>query len=152
VRLCEQPHYAATLAAWHAREWQHLYDPAIWNESIALTELQSERPEVAIPTTILALQGETLVGCVSLVRDDLPGYQVEGPWLASLFVRPTFRGLRIGVELVSEVMRFCAENRWSEVYLFSENRVAFFRKLGFAQRSLANACGRRVVVMAACSS
>ena len=76
------------LARWHAAEWEHLYDPAVWDRDIALAELRAMGP-VGLPRTLVARDGTELVGSVSLVvTDDLPGWDGLGPWLASLFVAP----------------------------------------------------------------
>src|SRR4051812_20450451 len=54
----------------------------------------------SIPLTLVAAEGNEPVGSVSLVESDLTGWDHLTPWLASLYVRPDWRGQGIGKLLV----------------------------------------------------
>lgn len=145
-RLREVPSYAPVLAAAHAREWAHLY--ADWNEAVALSDFEAEQKMTDVPTTWVAHHpSHGPMGSVSLVRDDLPDRPGLNPWLASLFVFPHFRGRGLGKVLVQEVLGFLQDRNYPEVFLFTENRVAYFSKFRFTIHDHAQAEGHAVTVM-----
>ena len=55
-----------------------------------------------IPTTLVAVKGGEPVGSVSLLEQDLAGWEHLTPWLASLYVRSDHRGRGIGKQLVAQ--------------------------------------------------
>ncbi|MBI2799668.1 MAG: hypothetical protein HYX63_05185 [Gammaproteobacteria bacterium] len=88
--LATHPPLGPRLATLHVAEWQHLY--AGWNAVIALAEFEAQYSDGRLPTTLVALEGGLLLGSVSPIYDDLPGWEHFNPWLASLLVLPEFRG------------------------------------------------------------
>lgn len=144
--LWEVPALAPVLAKAHAREWGHLY--ANWNEQVALADFQAERQHTDFPTTWVAHHpSHGPLGSVSLVKDDLPGRPGFNPWLASLLVFPQFRGRGFGSFLVREALAFLCRRNYSEVFLFTENRAAYFAKFHFTFLEQAQAEGHGVTVM-----
>src|SRR5262249_5157917 len=69
-------------------------------------ELRSHTGRRQVPTTLVALEGDRLLGSVSLLADDLPGWEHLSPWVASVFVEPSARrrgvGPRLGARAVEE--------------------------------------------------
>src|SRR6188508_2886397 len=109
----------ATLAAWHHAQWGHLYSH--WTYEVAFAELgeQAARGQ-GLPTTLLALDGEDLLGSVSLVFEDAPELQEHGsPWLASLYVKPDARGRGIGASLVRAALERAGEEGVDQLFLFT---------------------------------
>ena len=49
-----------------------------------------------LPTTIVALEGDELLGSVNLVECDLPAYEQLTPWMGQLFVLPDVRAGELG--------------------------------------------------------
>ena len=145
-RLCEVPSFAPALAEAHAREWGHLY--AHWNQETALADFRLERAEADLPTTWVAHHpAGILLGSVSVVLDDLPGFPDLNPWLASLFVFPKFRGRGLGRILTQTALDFLAQHRHPHAYLFSEDKAPFFSKYGFIIHAPAKANGHPVTIM-----
>lgn len=60
--------------------------------------------------TIVRHEGETVGVVGAYVPDDTP-------MLVAMWVRPGTRGLGVGGELITDVLRWAAENRWSRVVL-----------------------------------
>ena len=123
--------HVATLAAWHHAQWGHLYSH--WTYDVAFAELgeQATRAQ-GLPTTLLALDGEQLLGSVSLVFEDAPELQEHGsPWLASLYVRPEARGRGIGTALVNAALARAAEEGVPELFLFTPEHRDFYARLGW---------------------
>lgn len=147
--LPQQPQWVATLAEWHHREWGALFGPA-WSLQIAHEELQQQaaQPPEAVPVTLLALRGNDLLGSVSVVAEDAPELDALGsPWLASLYVCPEARGAGIGSRLVQAAIAHARARSVSRMLLFTPDRAAFYRRLGWAELQRAEVFGHPVQVM-----
>jgi predicted N-acetyltransferase YhbS len=127
--LRNNPVFESRLAEFSCAEWQHLYGN--WNYDAALREFESQRADGRLPLTLVAIEQDKLLGAVSLVFDDLPGYEHLNPWLASLLVLPEHRGEGIGSRLVREAETLLAKNGVATAYLFTESARVFFEKLGW---------------------
>jgi GNAT superfamily N-acetyltransferase len=143
--LSNHREFALLLAELCAAEWQHLYTR--WNRDAALRELQSLNADGTIPLCLIAMEEGELLGTVSLVYDDLPGYERLNPWVASLFVLQRHRGKQIGSRLLREAERLLIRNRVADAYLFTESARAFFEKLGWQVFEQAKANGHRVFIL-----
>jgi predicted N-acetyltransferase YhbS len=120
--------HARRLAELCARQWQHLY--LDWDRTIALREFKSQRNDGTLPLSLVATQNEELVGMVSLIFDDLPGYEHLN-WLTSLLVLPEHRKKGIGSRLVCKAERLFLLNGIPRAYLFTDSAYGFFEKLGW---------------------
>ncbi len=156
VDLAELPARAAietALAAWHAAEWSRLYAADMWNEQIALAELQAMSSAPGVPRTLVAFDGpvrtlDALVGSVSLlVTDDLDGWEAVTPWLASLWVVPARRGHGIGALLADACLTLAASLGFDDVHLFTAGQEGWYLDRGWRTVGRATANGAPVAVM-----
>jgi GNAT superfamily N-acetyltransferase len=143
--LSNNREFALLFAELCAAEWQHLYTQ--WNRDVALRELQSLNADGTIPLCLVAMGEGELLGTVSIVYDDLPGYEHLNPWVASLFVLQRHRGKKIGSRLVRAAERLLLRNRLAEAYLFTELARPFFEKLGWHVIEQAKANGHPVFIL-----
>lgn len=89
-RIGRHPRHIPALAAWHHAEWGALYDD--WTLAAAASELADHATRTSLPTTLLLVDGQDLLGSVSLLIEDAPALQDRGsPW-----PRPSSRLLSIG--------------------------------------------------------
>jgi GNAT superfamily N-acetyltransferase len=146
VFLKQRMEFAPQLAALHAAEWRHLY--AHWDESVGLAEFNEQAGDGSIPTTLIALDGDRLVGSVSVVNNDLPGWEHLNPWLASLYVLDGFRQGGVASRLVEEACRTLQQNGIRRAYLFTETSGAFFGRRGWRFVAKTEANGHPVEVYA----
>ncbi len=145
VRLDRRAEWAAYLAQWHGREWGHLYEE--WDATVALREFLAE-PSEGIPVTYVAVEGEEVIGSVSVVTGDLPGAPEEwNPWVASLIVAPEWRGDGLGSRLIARAVEAARENGASEVWCLTEERQSLFERCGFERMEESTANGWVVSVM-----
>ena len=145
-RLSDVPTFAPLLASAHAREWGHLY--ANWNQDVALADFQMEFGSPDLPTTwVIHHRGETVMGSISLVRDDLPNHPELNPWLASLLVFPAYQGLGFGRILVKKALDVLRQHQYRHAFLFTEDKAPFFSKFNFSVYGQANAAGHEVTIM-----
>ena len=123
--------HVATLATWHHAEWGHLYSH--WTHAVCQAELEQHAARAdGLPTTLLALEGQELLGSVSLVFEDAPELQEHGsPWLASLYVKPQARGRGIGAQLARAAVARAAQEGVDELFLFTPEHRDFYARLGW---------------------
>lgn len=145
VPLHEAPGHLDTLAAWHGAAWAHLY--AGWDAATAREDYQQHREDGATPYTLLALAGDELLGSISLVRDDLPGWACPDPWLASFLVAPHHRRRGIGAALISAALAHAEAQGWPRLLLFTESAQDYFTRFGFVACGRHTAAGQAVTVM-----
>ena len=143
--LCDAREHAPQLAAWHAAEWAHLYEG--WDAAVALRDLLSEPADGSLPMTLIARDGDRLLGSVSLIMDDLPGWSHCNPWLASFYVAPQYRKRGIGAALVRAALQRLDASAGSRVYLFTESAADYFAGHGFTFFGSGVAGGFEVTVM-----
>jgi polyamine oxidase len=151
--IAERGPFHARLARLHAAQWAHLYDPAVWNETIAAAELTAMSPAPGVPRTLLAFDGagrtvDDLVGSVCvLASDDLAGWEQVGPWLASLFVMPGARGRGVGAALTTACLDVARRLGYDDVHLFTAGQEAYYAARGWRTVAIADANGTPAAVM-----
>ncbi|HRE03582.1 MAG TPA: GNAT family N-acetyltransferase [Ilumatobacteraceae bacterium] len=128
---------APLLARWHAAEWAHLYDPSVWNEQIAVEEFVAQAAPGSDDVTWIAFDGPgrghgDVVGSVSLLdSDDLTGYEHLSPWLASLYVRPDWRGVGIARRLIDTLIEAARVRGDQRVHLFTSGQEGYYLDRGW---------------------
>lgn len=143
--LADHMALAPRLARWHAEEWADLI--VGWDYPTALRELESHTNRDAIPMTMVALDGDDLLGSVSLIVEDLVGWEHLGPWLASVFVAPAARSRGVGTALVAHATGVARRLRVPRLHLFTEGQTDFYRRLGWQDLAPATSRGHPVTVM-----
>ncbi|MEA2598778.1 MAG: hypothetical protein QOF01_5247 [Thermomicrobiales bacterium] len=135
-----------TIAAWHWAEWGHVDQGgslASWTEG-----LRGRTNRERIPTTYVALDGDDVLGSVTLVAHDMETRRDLSPWLAGLCVSPAQRGRGVGSALVRHAVRRAATMGVGRLYLYTGPGRGFYERLGW--RPIADEWyeGQPVVVMA----
>jgi predicted N-acetyltransferase YhbS len=143
--LSERPALARQLAEWHVAEWAPLIEG--FSVEAMLAEFASHDGGAKIPTTLLALDGETLLGSVSLLENDHDDIRDYSPWLASLYVRPEARGQGLGLELVRRCEDLAQSLGIERLYLYTAGQEDFYRGLGWHEVATVSLRGARATVM-----
>ena len=143
--LKQRPNLATQLAGLHAAEWGHLYTD--WTEDAALQEFLHEPPFNRLPATLVAVEGRVLLGSVSVIYDDLPGWPHLNPWLASLYVVEPERGKGIGSVLLSAAEALLRSHKVPRAYVFTEQQAAYFQRFGWVKYADSKANGHDVVIL-----
>ena len=127
--LSDHPHFIPRLADWHHAEWgAHI---AGWSREAAEAELHMHVGYCQVPTTLLALDGDDLLGSVSLLQNDHDEIRDYSPWLASLFVAPGQRGRGIGSALVQRLVSEAARLAIPVLYLYTVDTQSLYSALGW---------------------
>ncbi len=147
LHASECTRHLPALAEWHHREWAHLY--LDWTLPIALAELRAHQDGNAIvDTTWIALSEDALLGSASLLSEDAPALaEVEGPWLASLWVHPAHRRQGLGAHLVNHVRQHARQQQLPHLRLFTVDGADWYRRLGWQDEQIAVLNGSAVTIM-----
>ncbi len=143
--LADCPEQLDTLAAWHHTEWQHL-NP----DDTVKKRMERMRTHVAyrqVPVTLVAFDGDTVLGSASLVECDMHEHRELSPWLASVYVDPPHRGRGVGSMLVRQVTAEARQLGFAEFYLFTPDREQFYTRLGWQLHERTTFRGLDVVIM-----
>jgi len=114
INLTSRKELAKQIANWLWDEWGGRYNYNFF-ESFVKNCLKEED----LPQLFGAFNEGQLVGCVTLIRNDLMSRQDLTPWLAALYVDPAFRDRGLGTFLLDYVIQKARELGYPQVYLGS---------------------------------
>ncbi|WP_346426392.1 GNAT family N-acetyltransferase [Halomonas sp. JS92-SW72] len=142
--LPDSPHLAR-VAGWQHDQWGQLSP----GETLATrrASLAAECGPSGVPSVFVALQGERSVGTASLVADDMSGRDDLGPWLASVYVLPEWRGQGIASRLVRRVEDEARAAGIERLWLFTSDQQALYARLGWQEQAWVPYRGDRVIIM-----
>lgn len=145
IPLLQRPEFIPAVARWIYAEWSHEFTrvtPDAWMVGFA-AELQPH----GVPTTLIALEGDELVGTASLDPCDLPSRPALGPWLSSLYVAPPRRGRGLASQLVRGVEAEARSQGYAALHLHTTDQTEFFARRGWRWIEDVTEWNRRVAVM-----
>lgn len=129
INLREAPEHIPCIARWHFDEWGYL-NPGTTIE-YRLQRLQRYLGEEAIPSMLIAVEGDELLGTAALVAADMDSHPELSPWLASVYIREDQRGRGLGKQLVQALMDFAGQQGLKKLYLFTPDQEGFYARLGW---------------------
>jgi N-acetylglutamate synthase-like GNAT family acetyltransferase len=133
------------VATWQYEEWGHL-NPG---DSVArrIERLTQHTGRPGLPTTLIAVDGNTIMGTASLVRNDLTTHPHLSPFMASVYVAPEFRRRGIATALVRRAIAVATELGVPELYLITADQQHLYATLGWEPREQVNYRGESVTLM-----
>lgn len=145
-RLRDQPGVAEQLAVWHVREWGHLFHG--WDEAAAQAEFAAQALSDDLPATWLAFHGDALIGSISALLEDSPHLRdFPGPWLASFYIAPEYRGQGAAQALMNAAALAVAGYGHRAWYLFTPAHAAYYQRHGWQTLAERSVQGEPVAVM-----
>ena len=146
------PEHFAQVAAWHHQECerQGLQSTLAIRQQRLLLHVQ----HTTIPKTIIALQGKTPVGCVSVVnysyrtdRSVLIPANSDNLWLSNLYVMDEKRQQGLGNLLIEAVKKYAHDAGAHELWLSAAEFTEYYQKRGWQVVRKTRLGGRQVNVM-----
>jgi GNAT superfamily N-acetyltransferase len=124
--------FARTAAKCAFDQWGELHPHDSVQTYLNLFAEAEQNPQV-LPLCLAALTSDGyFAGTASIVVDDaLPNAIEPGPWLASVFVNPEYRGMAVGKQLVVEAVRRARELGYGDLHLYTENVQHWYETLGW---------------------
>lgn len=135
------------LARWQHDQWAG-YNPG---ETLAdrAAKLRARAHRGGIPTVFVARDDAGApLGSASLVLCDMDTRPEYDPWLASVIVGTEHRGRGIGSALVERCAEEARELGVDTLWLFTEDRMSLYARLGWETVERTGYRGHEVVVMA----
>lgn len=80
---------------------------------------------------ILLNEANEFIGTFSIREHDMDTHQDLTPWVGSILVAPDKRNQGIGAYLVAQAESMAKEMGFSQLYLFTPNKEAWYQKLGW---------------------
>lgn len=113
-----------TVAKWIYDEWGKEEGLTIYNvmDSILLS-----RNAVGIPCFFVAEENGFLVGCASVLENDLPIQNTLGPWLANVYVLPNKRNTGLGKALIEHTTNYAFE-LVPTIYLYTHTPSLYLKQ------------------------
>lgn len=130
--LADHPDDIPTLAAWFYHEWAYLHPDRTPQD---VTRLITERANKdKIPLALVAFAGDELIGTVCLKVNDMETKPELTPWLAGLYVKPSWRRQGVGSLLVNAIEQQAGELGVGRLYLYTPESEYFYAKRGWCVR------------------
>ena len=129
--LANHPNHTPTLAEWHQAQWGYLRPSSTvtWRAQRLATRANYRE----IPTTFIAIDGDTLLGSASLIENDLSSHPHLTPWLSSVYVAGEYRKRGVGSALVLRVMAEARALGMAKLYLVTEDAQPLYAGLGWVE-------------------
>jgi GNAT superfamily N-acetyltransferase len=116
---------------------------ALWTDS-----LRRFANRKGIPTTYVALDGDELLGSVTLNERDTSTHRDLSPWLSGLYVKPAARGRGVASGLARHAVRRAAKMGVPRLYLYTHSARGLYEKLGWRAIAEDHYEGGPVTIMA----
>lgn len=132
----------AVLAHALVREFGNHYPD--WTIDEAIDELAAAGP---VPTSLVAFEGDAVLGCASLLDDDeVTGWDGRH-WLGNVVVLDTARGRGIGAALVNAVEAHAVALGLTELHLVTGTALDWYLRRGWTALGTADVHGHAMTVM-----
>jgi len=117
--LADHPCYVQEVGDLKYEQWRHTSPDRPYE--VWIDEIRDSARSDAFPMTLIALQGTTLVGFVTLiVLDDRAGIR-DGLWLITLYVKESHRRQGIGERLIDRCVDEMRRAGYRALYLWTES-------------------------------
>jgi GNAT superfamily N-acetyltransferase len=141
--VSDRPDLAPIVAAWLVNAFGHPGGRMV-EEVTSLILAPPRGPE----ESFVLLDQDQPVGTASLAHDDLASRRDLTPWLAGVFVEPSFRGRGYATALVRQVEAFASSASVTNLWLYTWSAEPLYARLGWRRVGLERDRGQEVVLMA----
>ena len=141
----------ALIAGWHHQECAR--QGLTSSLSLRQARLKSHLESQTIPQTLVAFDGDEVVGCVSLIHyrasssNSSTNGELSPVWLSNLFVRETLRRQGIGEFLINAALMYAKDVGCAELWLSAVDYTDYYQKRGWKIIRQTRLGGRVVNVM-----
>ncbi len=145
--LANWPGLIPELAALLHQEWADLYQAAGIDQA-QLQQVLTERTAVdTLPITLVLVKDGELVGAGSIKLTEPGTKEGLSPWLAGIYVKPQYRGLGLGRDIVLALEAKARQLGVEVLYLSADSAVDFYLSLGWQVLERLESLGVRDVAL-----
>jgi len=118
------------IAKWFRDEWREIQPMTLQDIKARLCERVNTK---TLPLALVAVEGNKVVGTVSLIKNESKKLSKYTPIITSLFIRKKYRNKELGAMLVKAITSKAKRMGVGRVYVYliNKNHVAFYEKLGW---------------------
>ncbi|KQO77552.1 GNAT family N-acetyltransferase [Rhizobium sp. Leaf262] len=143
--LAHHPQHVDGLVNLLHMEWGHLDN---WTNPLKLRQTIETRLQIdAAPLALVALEGDRLAGSISIKRHELLHHQDKEFWIGDVIVAADQRGRGIGTLMIHAMTSRAAALSIADLYLYTPDQEAYYRKLGWRTIGQDPANGEDNVIM-----
>jgi len=130
--LKEFPEQIDPLARAIYTEWHSMYERQGLSVNEVIEKVRERAVDSAIPLTMIALDGNTLLGSITIKEHDFADHPELSPWLAGVFTLPEHRNKGIGKGLIAFAETVAKEKfNVSELFLYTGSASKLYEKIGY---------------------
>ena len=133
------------LAELHFAEWGRFRPGQSVEDRINSLERCSGK--ATIPSTVVATDGRELIGSAMLVTHDMSIRKDLSPWLAGVFVRPSYRKSGIATKLIERIEQEAAALETPVLFLYTDKESEFYSRRGWKPAERCEYKGVHVTIM-----
>jgi GNAT superfamily N-acetyltransferase len=133
------------LAELHFAEWGRFRPGQSVEDRIDGLERCSGK--ATIPSTVVATDGRELIGSAMLVTHDMSTRKDLSPWLAGVFVKPSYRKSGIATKLIERIEQEAAALETPVLFLYTDKESEFYSRRGWKPAERCEYKGVHVTIM-----
>jgi N-acetylglutamate synthase-like GNAT family acetyltransferase len=153
--LMDKPEYIEEMAKIFYNEWQDTYHSfGLHNLQDVIQDMKdqyiSNRDQLPILMIALDNRNQNLVGTIGLEKSDVSAgnpYHNTTPWLASLYVKPEYRGEGIAKYMINKMLELSKQLNYTHAWLWTRTAPGLFEKLGFHLVEKVQHAGLDIMIM-----
>ncbi|WP_240613950.1 GNAT family N-acetyltransferase [Salinicola acroporae] len=134
-----------TVSRWTFDAWGGLHPHTTFDEW--RDDTREDCGARGVPSVFVAMNDGEPIATASLTLSDMSTRAAMGPWLASVFVLPAWRGRGIASALAAAVETEAREAGCRRLYLYTPDQVALYARLGWVPFESVIYRGERVTLM-----
>ena len=143
--LAVHPETIPALAKWQHAEWGRIRPGDTVEKRAARLQGWSNRDR--IPLTVIALEGNDVLGSASLIEHDMETRMELTPWLAGVYVGEAYRRRGVGARLVRRIMEEARRLKVPLLYLYTVQSEKFYAVLDWKLMERTAYREQKVVIM-----
>ncbi len=130
--LKEFPKQITPLARAIYAEWNAMYERQGLSVEQVIEKVRERAVDSAIPLTMIALDGDTLLGSITIKEHDFADHPELSPWLAGVFTLPEYRNQGVGKGLITFAETIAKEKfDVKELFLYTGSASKLYEKIGY---------------------
>jgi len=146
--LAHHKAFIPQIASLYEEEWPHYY--GVQSKVNPVKELEAGCNLDRLPICLVAFEGETVLGAVSLKASSILSEVSQFPWIGALLVTPKMRRKGTGTLLLRSVMKQAKELGFYTLYAATESAGNLFSKEGWVYDDLLLMEGKEIIIYRYC--
>ncbi len=130
--LIDHPEQIDDLGSAIYYQWEDMYKGQGKSVAEVTETVRARAVKSTLPITMVAVDGDTVLGSVTIKVNDFASHPELTPWIAGVFVKSEFRGNGYGKGLISFAEKVANEQfDVSEIYLYTGSASKLYEKVGY---------------------